>query len=414
MIPADFRQNLMQVQGGETLSNEELQEGESIYVQLSEEEKHNPYVYSIILQGIKLLTDLGTKNIEDTKFKEGFSHIKLILAPHLPPHLPPHLQKVHEASNQAWEEIEKTYSSKTVVVTKAREIEHGAYGTVLRVVELANKVIPKSDVAIKVVPRKNLIAMESIKKEIAFLNAAHESDKLTPEEKAILFPKPVKVAFETGLFFKTAHEGYMTKFFNGGSLMDQVHKLNMKQKIDIATQLIYQLALISKIQGCHPDLKLENFLVDLSTDPVTVKIADFGSCFFTDKPEKQDIIPATRGYTMMGDHRLLTYYSDLAAAQPNDPKMKEELTAAANQLMPRMMGFALMILFSGKSPAFCAKNNFYTTETISYLKEAAPLQSLEQVNANLAAVVVGLLKPGSKPLHPQEAWKQWSAALSTT
>lgn len=423
MIPADFRQHLMQVHGGETLSSEELLEGEGLYAKLSKEEKNNPHVYCVIVQGIKLLTDLGTHNIEDTKFKEGFSQIRLmseedlkktethqlVAKKILEPQLPPLLQKVHETSNRSWDEIEKTYSSKTVVVTKAHEIGHGAFATVMKVDDLANEVIPQSGVAIKIAPRKDISAMESIKKEIAFLNAMHASDKLSGEEKAALFPKPVKVTYEKGLIFKTPHDGYMTKFFNGSSLMEQLPKLSMQQKIDIATQLIYQLALISKVQGCHPDLKLENFLVDSSTDPVTVKIADYGSCFFTDKPE--NVIPVTSGYTMMGDYNRLTRYSNLAASKPDDPKLKEELAAAANQIMSRTMGFALMILFSGKVPPFCENNNFYTSEARSYIDDEAPLQSLEGVNKNLASIVLGLLMPGAKPLDPQDAWKQWSNAL---
>lgn len=426
MIPTDFRQNLMQLQGGENLSTEEVQEGESLFAQLSEQEKNNPHIYSIILQGIKLLSDLGTKNIADTKFKAGFSQIKSMSEEDLkkaeshqlvakkilgPPRLPPHLQKIHEASNLSWNEIEKTYSSQTAVVKKATEIGHGGYGTVMKVDKLANNEIPKSEVAIKIAPRKNIESVESIRKEMAFLNALHESDRLTPEEKAALLPKPVKVTYEQGFVFKTTYDGYMTKFFNGSDLFSQVNKLNMQQKIDVATQLIYQLSLISKAKGCHVDLKLENILVDLSTNPVTVKIADFGSCFFTDKVEKNTFISATPSYTMAGDYRLLSHYSELASKNPNDAAIQKELASAANQHMSRTMGFALMVLFKGTMPPFTAKKTFYSIETIDYVNKEEPLLSLSQVNKNLASVVIAMLRPGGNPIAPQEAWEQWHSSL---
>ncbi len=73
-IPSDFTLNLNNAQGA-ILTDEQVKSGKSIWNQLSSSEKERNDVYILIIQGLKLLSDLHAK-VGDASFQKGFELLK--------------------------------------------------------------------------------------------------------------------------------------------------------------------------------------------------------------------------------------------------------------------------------------------------------------------------------------------------
>lgn len=419
-IPNNFQANL-QAESNISLSREQIETGKKLWLDLSDEIKKTDIAYPLILQGVELLSDLHYPKIDDPQFRKGFNLLKDLPIDQLKDAYthhkiavnilaegeatademgtgtpsPPFIQSI---AKKSFDEIAETFGEHPVI-TKATMIGEGNYGDVYLVNEIAGwRLSEFTEVAVKVA-KPTQDSIDDIRSEIDFLNAVYQSN-LTGQEKKEIGEKPIKVTFE-------GREGFLKNYRPEGNLSDYLlaNALSMKEKINLAKQLIYKLSLLSSIGAIYTDIKPENIMVEVRNTGNVYSFSDFGSCYLARQPEHY---PAN-GFTSTPSRVMTTDYNNLLAAaknaknDPTNPDLQRALETASNKHLSRAVGLLLAEIFDEQLTPFTQAYTF--NQLKGYYQKSQPLKSLHEANSTLAHVIEGMLGlTGREQLLPLESW----------
>lgn len=266
-----------------------------------------------------------------------------------------------------------------VTIVDRQLFREGGYGYIYQVNEIALNAIQrvKVDLVMKV-PKAERGTAAAIRSEIAFIHELH--NRLTPEEGKKVFPDVQDVIFQR-------NNCYLMEGFEG-NLVDLLlnDPPSLEQKVEIAGQLIEQMALFSKNKVIYTDIKPENVLYR----DHQAFFSDFGSCTFVVKGRPIKGI-RTGMFTCKNDH----YLDDI------DDLCKHQA---------RGLGLLLCMLISGKGVPF---NKEYTFDQLSnYFYQNNPLQIMH--GHSLYRTIEGMLGLGSGPqLTPVQAWEEFNKNRGT-
>lgn len=302
--------------------------------------------------------------------------------------------KVQTVSN-VLKRIAEEVSTKPI---NADKIGSGLSGVVYRVNSVGGEAL--SNIALKV-SLDDPDAVKDTLSEIACLKRIHASPKLTEEEKLKIVPEPVQVTYKGKV-------GYLTTLYQGGDLKKYMidNPLTLTQKREFAKQLIEQMAILSKAGLVYTDIKLENVLVDTSTKPPTLRLTDFGNCFFADTPEEFSGHYIFSSILQVDHKELLKPH---IFSKTKEEKV-EALTKAANTHMARGLSLLLIKFFSEEEFTYVDPHSLDPTaingcsegDLLRFVQDHT-LAELTNEDNNLRTVIFTMMM-GS--LSPQDALKQ--------
>ena len=216
---------------------------------------------------------------------------------------------------------------KNLKIEKGERLGGGNFATVYRVNQIvADGKIFDVNLALKLAEKSD-IAIDQIETEIQFIQALH--DKLTPEEQEKIFPNVHKVTYEGQI-------GYLTELYDGDLLKYLKTNPSHEEKIQIATQLIEQMAILSDHGVIYPDVKPENVLFKRGR----VVFSDFGDCQFVgEKRETNLSLTHSPKYVCVEDTQFIDDWQSMD---------QETLADSSNDHQARALGLILCSLFKGE------------------------------------------------------------------
>ncbi len=267
-------------------------------------------------------------------------------------------------------------------VMSALPLGGGKFGRVYEVNRIAlDNLIFSVNLVLKI-PSGEERSEESISSEIQFIHELHR--RFSKEERKKFFPDVHEVTY-------MRQRGYLAERFDG-NLEDYLFDENpsVEERIEIAHQLIEQMALLSKYNAIYTDGKLKNVLI--KKHPLKVVLADFGDCWFLDKRPRNREFAAT-------------------FAMRNDPlfdrtcKTDEKLMSEVDAHSARSLGLMLCHLFEGVP---ISSKNYSKRELAEYFNSSLSLIEIYKKDPLLYDVIGKLLGfNGGCQLKPLQAWK-WS------
>ncbi len=273
---------------------------------------------------------------------------------------------------------------------KIKEMQYcggGSYGKVYHVTKIAlDNIEHQTDLILKT-PGDDSDSIPEMRSEIDFIHELHQ--RLSDEERAKFFPNVHEVTYKGQI-------GYLAERFDDNLENYLDSDPSLEEKIEIANQLIEQLAILSKYNGIYTDIKLKNVLIKKSK-PIKVVLADFGNCHFVEKRDKISPYGFTYTYRCREDH----LFSDWKKS--DDKTLKEY----ADQHEARTLGLLLSALFGGDD----YPDIYYQSELPEYFN-SCPLGKLKEKNPNLYDTIKRLLGIDSAQFKPLEAW-EWNLKSMT-
>ncbi len=278
-----------------------------------------------------------------------------------------------------------------------QRIGGGTWGTTYRIDKIyIDSMAYSTKIALKL-PTLVPGAIEEIKSEIAFIDTLH--GKLTDEEKQVMFPNVHKITYN-------GQEGYLTELYDGN--LDSYlknNKLNNNQKKEIATQLLEQMAILSKYGAIYTDIKPANILIK-DGPPLKAVLSDFGNCHFIDS---KNTIP-DYGFTSSP-----SFVCDKDKDLFNWVEMKEKdeatLKEKTDQHEARALGLLLCSLFGGIPDIF---NDTYTMQDLKHfystnkcLDTVRNDKALDNTISGLLGLTKGFLGFTKRQMKPVEASEYW-------
>ncbi len=285
-----------------------------------------------------------------------------------------------------------------VSLNNVTSIGKGNNGTVYSISEIAIDTLNKFqvDLALKI-PGNDRLAINEFETEVAFLHELHK--RLTPEERFKVFPDVYEVTHK-------GMKGFLMERYS--ETLDsylQNHALSLEEKLQIATQLIEQMAIFAKYGAIYTDIKPKNVLIKPGP-PFKVKFADFGNCHFIDKIGQNP----PSGFTLTHDRTSASDDDELFDALDNLDTQQLQITSHHHYC--RAVGLLLCTLFSGQ-PTTPFSRQYSFNQLREYVRSQDPLESLREKTPLLYDVVVLMLglNPDGRQISPEGAILEWNKKL---
>ncbi len=277
-------------------------------------------------------------------------------------------------------------------ITEKKKLSEGAFGEVYHVTKIALDNINYAVDMILKLPKgvKGSDEDADIGSEMEFIHKLHQ--KLTPKESEKVFPDVHQITYEgkTG-YLMGRYDDNLENCLKSGTL-------SQEEKIEIATQLVEQMAILAKYNALYTDIKLKNVLIKRSA-PIKVALADFGDCFFLEDRKKMPDYGFTCSEFMLNckDSGLFTNWMSIDDSA---------LLNAAQQHQSSALGLMLCALFSDKEIPF--QGIYDQKELAGYVKACGEFKGLSQSHPKLYNTILHMLHHNNgKQLMPNEAWEEW-------
>ncbi len=274
-----------------------------------------------------------------------------------------------------------------ITIEQCESLAEGSFGQIYRVTEIALNAIKRLqvDMALKA-PKPTQESRESIASEIRFLHEFHR--RLNEEDREKVFPDVLEVVFHD-------EKSYLMERYTGDL---HLNTFSIEEKIQIAAQLIEQIALFSKYRVIYTDYKLSNVLFKNEK----AVFADFGNCHFVDMRSSIPRDGFAKSLSKVCEEEYSRLFRGFKSASD------EELKNFVDQHHLRGLGLLLTALFHGEDTPFV---RMYSVENLTdYIKMSDPLKSLRDQNGKHHDIIRKMLLEPAK-YSPELAWREWSCAV---
>lgn len=283
----------------------------------------------------------------------------------------------------------------TPTVILGDQFAHGKYAELYEVKQigefLPGKNVPLAGKTIK----SGVDSAGDLSSELRFRKGMHHLDTLTLKQKLKILPLPIegKLTDGTEVMVEPRYQCDLKKYLE--------NDLTLEQRIDLITQLLEQAYIyFGTANAVVTDLKLENVLVDTTSTPPALYLADLDNCHFD-----RSTLPKKGTSLMVNFTQSYILYDDAVDLQKGYLTDEAAFQAAVKQHASRAIGLMACEILLG-CPSNLAFDTFgYSEETLTtYITENSPFSSLLDDHGALAKIIANLLIAESSI---EEAWREW-------
>lgn len=210
------------------------------------------------------------------------------------------------------------------------------------------------------------------------------SQMATPSETKKLIPE---FAYERGALIESEALG---------KLWDFLKKLSLEEKMEVASQLLEQMAILARYGVIYTDIKPDNILI-ISTKPIKVRLSDFGHTPFAS--EKKIEMAYSPQYIAKEDMK--------AFKKALRSQSEKNISDAAQRIQSSALGMVLCYMFSGVNPeGYCVAydDGFKVKDLGHYYRALDKQENFLKINKDNRLILVDLLNGKG----PENAWNKWN------